>query len=64
LPEAIRVKDAIQVLTKKEVILERKSGGIFDVINNGKLVFSKANSRRFPSDKDISKIFQKISQSN
>jgi len=64
LPEAIRVKDAIQVLTKKEVILERESGGIFDIINDGKLVFSKANSRRFPTNKDISKIFQKTSQSS
>ncbi len=43
----------------KEVALIPGSGGIFDVIVDGKVVFSKAKNGRFPEPEHVIKILKK-----
>jgi selT/selW/selH-like putative selenoprotein len=39
-----------------KIELKRGSGGIFDVIKDGKLIYSKANENRFPRDGEIAEL--------
>ena len=46
---AARISEELGV----EPTLEKGAAGIFDVIANGQVVFSKARERRFPEDAEI-----------
>lgn len=40
------------------VKLKQGSGGIFDVKQDGKLIYSKANEHRFPRDGEIAELIR------
>jgi predicted Rdx family selenoprotein len=41
-----------------EVVLERGSGGVFDVLVDRELVYSKARTSRFPRSGEITKLIR------
>jgi len=46
---AARIKDATDVETE----LIKGEGGVFEVIVDGKLIFSKKEQKRFPDDDEV-----------
>ena len=52
-PKAASVADEISKAYDAEVTLVPGSGGVFDVIADGKLVYSKAKTGRFPEPGEV-----------
>lgn len=46
----------LEAMNHVEVSLVPGSGGIFDVLVDGKLIFSKNKTGRFPNEGEISKL--------
>jgi len=42
--------------SNREVELIEGSGGVFEIIRDGELVFSKKSLNRFPTDEEIDKL--------
>jgi len=58
LPEADRVSVAIQKATGKDVSLIEGGGGIFEVRQDGKLLWEKTEHGVFPSDEEAVALFK------
>ena len=52
------MKALIDELADAEVELIRGGGGVFTVEIDGKLVYSKKNTGRFPEDAEVRALFQ------
>ena len=53
LPDAERVSAEIGAVTAEDVKLIRGGGGIFEIRRNGELLYTKAETGRFPEPGDI-----------
>ncbi len=47
------MKDYLIELYQAEVELIAGGGGVFEIMRDGQLVFSKRQERRFPSDEEL-----------
>jgi len=60
-PTALRARDQLladsnNANSNREVELIEGSGGVFEIIRDGELVFSKKSLNRFPTDEEIDKL--------
>ncbi|MGI9259657.1 MAG: Rdx family protein [Gammaproteobacteria bacterium] len=53
---AARISEELGV----EPTLEKGVAGVFDVIANGQIVFSKARERRFPDDDEVIEALKRL----
>ena len=53
LPEALRVRDQLSTLGHPDIRLVKGEGGIFEILANNKLIYSKTSTGRFPSTEEI-----------
>jgi len=60
LPKASSLEDEIKKEIMADFDLIAGSGGIFEVIADGKKVFSKAQANRFPEPGEIVKIIKSL----
>ena len=61
LPAASRLEEELKgKYSGIEVELNKGSGGIFKVVNDGALIFDKAESARFPDENEIIKLIEDL----
>lgn len=57
LPEASRLEDELKgKFSDIKIKLNKGSGGIFKVISDGKVIFDKVDTLRFPNENEILKL--------
>jgi selenoprotein W-related protein len=44
-----------------DIELIASSGGVFEIVADGKLIFSKKELKRFPEDKEVEELIKKSS---
>jgi len=59
-PKAVSVADELKENFKIKAELIASGGGIFDVIADGKIIFSKSDTGRFPDEGEVSKLIKKL----
>ena len=52
-PQALRVKEQLSKLYSAKVELLAESGGVFEIIQETKILFSKIIIGRFPTNEDL-----------
>ena len=55
-PKALRARDQLLADSNNEVELIEGSGGAFEIIRDGELVFSKMALNRFPTDQELEQL--------
>jgi selT/selW/selH-like putative selenoprotein len=60
LPQAASLADAIQKECNITPELIQSSGGVFDVIADGKLIFSKKTTGRFPENTEVIELVKNL----
>lgn len=53
LPRAASLADAIEERTGVAPTLEKGVGGVFDVVVDGRVIFSKQSAGRFPTEPEV-----------
>jgi selenoprotein W-related protein len=53
LPRALRAKDQLEKVSDADVTLIKGKGGVFEFTVDGKLLFSKKQLGRYPTDEEI-----------
>ena len=52
-PTALRARDRLLAGAGNDVTLIDGSGGVFEIVRDGDLVFSKKSLNRFPTDEEL-----------
>lgn len=53
MPRALRAKDQLEKVSDADVTLIKGKGGVFEFTVDGKLLFSKKQLGRYPTDEEI-----------
>lgn len=59
LPEATGAAAIIKQVTGVDAILVEGSKGIFDILADGNRVYSKYQTKQFPTDDDVKNLFKR-----